>query len=130
MKIEALLNTSVSFPFLEGTITTLAVYKSNGVLASTSEVISSFSNGTPNVVNLNGKSSGDYIVYINLKPIFIFSVVKVSNSSLIADLHDEALGSWKWDKQANTLIVYRKEGDVLSNFNVTDTMTLSTKQRV
>lgn len=55
------------------------------------------------------------------------SVVK-SMYSFLANIEDEAIGSWQWDKVANTLTMLRQDGTTLKTFTVLDSLTMASRE--
>ena len=56
-----------------------------------------------------------------------------SNKSLytfLANIEDESLGSWSWDKITGTLTVLRQNGSLLATHTVTDSLTVSSRERI
>jgi len=59
--------------------------------------------------------------------------VDVSTKTLAAtvkDLSDEALGSWIWNKLTGVLTLYKSDTSVLATYNVIDTVTEASRERV
>jgi hypothetical protein len=57
------------------------------------------------------------------------SVAK-STSGVLANIEDEALGSWTWDKETGVLTVLRQNGTTMATHNVVDTLTTASRERV
>lgn len=57
----------------------------------------------------------------------IVSVQRLSYS-MLANIEDEALGSWQWDKQTGTLTLLRKDGSSLASYLATDTISLASRE--
>lgn len=50
--------------------------------------------------------------------------------SFLANIEDEALGSWSWNKTTGVLTVLRQSGTVLATHEVIDTSTTASRERV
>jgi len=48
----------------------------------------------------------------------------------LRDLEDEAMGSWRWDKDAGTLLLVRQDGTDFASFAVTDSLTEASRERL
>ena len=51
-----------------------------------------------------------------------------SVAGFVMDIHDEALGSWSWDKAGGTLTFYRQNGSVLNTFMAVDNLTTASRE--
>lgn len=56
--------------------------------------------------------------------------VEKSAYSILANIEDEAVGSWSWDKQTGKLTMFRQNGTVLSTYNVVDNLLISSRERI
>jgi hypothetical protein len=131
--LDAVINTPISFT-IAGPDTTTPLTDSGLYLdgAVTSEPISSNRIGSTIMWRLSftPASTGTYTV-------FAFSAVQAqiqsvprSVQSFLANLEDESLGSWSWDKTTGVLTMVRQNGTTLATYNVTDTLSLATRERV
>lgn len=59
----------------------------------------------------------------------VLAVQKLSRQ-MIANVENEALGSWSWNKQTGVLTLVTQTGDVFATFTVEDTLTNSSRERV
>ncbi len=50
--------------------------------------------------------------------------------SYLVNIEDEALGSWTWDKTTGALTMLKQDGGTLANFEVVDTLTESSRERI
>jgi hypothetical protein len=75
-------------------------------------------------------SVGNY--YITYKGIVTVHVTVAAQDLLavLKNVEDEALGSWSWDKAAGTLTLLRQTGTTMATYSVTDTITLSNRNRL
>lgn len=59
--------------------------------------------------------------------------IKVVNKSLyeyLKNVEDEAMGSWTWNKETKVLTMLRQDSTTLATFNVEDTLTDSSRERI
>lgn len=82
------------------------------------------------IVTLNPNSTGTYSVYCFNEVKAQVTCVSKSLYSSLANLEDEALGSWSWNKQTGALTILRQNGTVLATHTVTDSLTSATRERV
>lgn len=73
--------------------------------------------------------TGVYTFYIDNRIAALVSVNDRSLRSYLANIEDEALGSWSWNKSTNQLTLYRINGQSLASFTLTDTDSLSQRER-
>lgn len=81
-------------------------------------------------VSFTPNATGIYSLYAF--GIIQFRVVCVSKltSQMVANIEDEALGSWTWDKVTGTLTVLRQNGATLATFTALDTLTQASRERI
>lgn len=100
-----------------------------GVLQSTTVTTTNLSSGVWSIT-FTPTAAGNYTVVgwgaVQLR----VSVVTKSLYSFLSNIEDEALGSWSWDKTTGVLTMVRQNGAALATFNVVDTLTLSSRERV
>jgi hypothetical protein len=75
-------------------------------------------------------SSGTYSVYAFG---VVQSTLKTVNKSLydyLLNLEDDALGSWTWNKSTGLMTVLRQNGNQLCTFDVQDSLTEASKERL
>lgn len=51
-------------------------------------------------------------------------------AQMVANLEDEALGSWTWDKVTGTLTILRQNGSVMATHTALDSLTASSRERI
>lgn len=73
---------------------------------------------------------GKYNMVLGEVVIPTFEVVAKTSLSILTNLEDEALGSWRWDKSTGSLTLLRQSGTPLATFNAVDTQTLATRERI
>lgn len=73
--------------------------------------------------------TGLYIIFVQGAIQGVINVLTNEMYSLLTSLQDEALGSWTWDKQAGTLILYKQTGPQMATFTVVDNLTTASRQR-
>lgn len=51
-------------------------------------------------------------------------------TSMIANIEDESIGSWTWDKNTGSLTMLRQNGTTLATFNAQDSLTSASRERL
>jgi hypothetical protein len=75
-------------------------------------------------------STGRHVVTINGTICGYIEVVAKTVLAFLKNIEDEALGSWAWNKQTNKLVMLTQEASVLAEFNVTETLTSASRERI
>ena len=81
-------------------------------------------------MNVTFTETGIYTIYVENAIVAHINVRDRSLLSYLINIEDEALGSWQWNKQTNALTLSRINGQALGTFQLTDTDTLSARERV
>lgn len=55
-------------------------------------------------------------------------VVQKLSRTMLANVEDEALGSWQWNKQTGTLTLLRQDGSTLANFVAMDSVAQASRE--
>ena len=55
-------------------------------------------------------------------------VVQKLSRTMLANVEDEALGSWQWNKQTGTLTLLRQDGSTLANFVALDSVAQASRE--
>lgn len=79
--------------------------------------------------NFTPAATGLFCVYIQSEIAASITVSTKDLASTLANIEDQALGSWTWDKVAGTLTMIRQNGTTLATFLVNDTLTLASRAR-
>lgn len=79
--------------------------------------------------NFTPSATGLFSIFIQSEIAAAISVSTKDISSTLANIEDQALGSWTWDKVAGTLTMLRQNGTTLATFLVDDTLTLASRAR-
>lgn len=132
--MQYLINQSVSIPFTSIGLTTgktvfTPYFILNGAISAIVPTYTEVGGGVY-LLHFTPTSSGVLSIFIEgylLSPMEI--VGKLLNTT-IQNLEDSSLGSWTWDKVAGVMSLLRQDGSVLANFNVVDTITNASKERV
>lgn len=74
-------------------------------------------------------TTGTYTLYGDSQVIATVEVVTRTAKSYLANLEDEAMGSWQWDKASGSLNMLRQDGTALASFQVIDDLTTSSRER-
>lgn len=120
-------NTSLKIPFtdpalLEGKTSFTSILLKDGDLytgLSTPIVFEEQGSGLY-TASINFNATGYFTVFIEGAVRAYVHVVSKDVYSILTDLDDVGQGSWKFDKAAGTLTLYRQNGSVLRTYNVTD----------
>ena len=75
-------------------------------------------------------ASGVYTLYGDTQVIATVEVVARTPVSYLQNIEDESLGSWTWNKVTGSLALVKQDGTSLANFQVVDTVTSGSKERV
>ena len=81
-------------------------------------------------VSFTPTSSGKYTILVGSTLLPVIQVVARTDQDYLREIEDESLGSWSWNKATGLLSLLRQNGTPLATFNVTDTLTSSTKERL
>jgi hypothetical protein len=73
--------------------------------------------------------TGTYILYAYGAIQAQVNIVTQTLFSAVQNLQDEALGSWQWNKVANTLVMLKQDGTTLATYTVIDNLTESSRER-
>lgn len=75
-------------------------------------------------------TTGNYTLFGDGKLLATVEVTSRSLRSYLQNLEDESIGSWLWNKTTGSLELLRQDGSSLANFNVVDTLTESSRERI
>lgn len=132
MTLEAALNTSISFVISgpnSGALTDLVLYLNGNTTAITPTALQI---GTTNAwkITFTPTSTGVYSVYaFNAVQLQVQCNLK-SMQTYLANIEDEALGSWTWDKTTGVLTVLRQSGATLATHTIVDNSSTASRERV
>ncbi len=126
--MESLINVPVTL-LMEGTTSDNFVVYSNGSVAQFSLTASAAGTG---VVSVTVTPSGTGFMQVadltNSTVSEIVNVVNTLSSSTLNQLLGGVLGSFLWDKAANTLTLYSTSGNVLATYSITDQPTIFSRE--
>jgi hypothetical protein len=130
--LEATLNTPLVFA-ISGpagvSASDFAIYI-NGVLAIPSQAtITQLGVSSVWSVALTPLTTGVYSIYCFGSVKEQVTCVAKSVQSFLANIEDEALGSWAWNKQTGVLTLLRQNGTTLSTYSVVDTSGTASRER-
>lgn len=74
--------------------------------------------------------TGQYTIFIEGDIRAYVNVTSKSSYQILQDLDDVAQGSWSYDKAAGTMELIRMNGQVLHTFNIVDTTTVTSRERL
>lgn len=75
-------------------------------------------------------TTGLYEIFIEGAIQIRFEVVTRTLRTLVENIEDEALGSWKWDKKTGELVLLRQNSTELATFKVVDDLIESSRERL
>ena len=75
-------------------------------------------------------TTGVYYIFIEGSVQIHFEVVNRDITSIVKNIEDEALGSWKWDKKTGSLVLLRQNATQLATFAVEDNLNESSRERL
>jgi len=81
-------------------------------------------------INVTFTESGTYTFFIENSIVAYVTVRDRTLLSYLANIEDEALGSWQWNKQTGDLTLLRINGQTLGTFRLVDSDLLSSRERV
>ena len=135
IELEAVVNTQISVPFVangnatgQTTFSTILL-KGGAVDSGTAVTFTEVGQGLYFAL-FTPTATGDYTLFIETS---IAAHITVANKTLFTyldNIEGGVLGSWSWDKQANTITMYSESGVVIANFNVTSSSSLVSRERV
>lgn len=74
--------------------------------------------------------TGTYTAYLDNSIAASIVVKERSIDSYLSNIEDASMGSWSWNKETGILTLYRVSGSVLSTYNMSDTDTLSSREKL
>lgn len=95
----------------------------------TPPVISEIGNGLYSA-QYQFSETGTYTAYLGDSIAASVLVKERSTDSYLSNLEDAALGSWSWNKETAMLTLYRTTGGVLATYTMSDSSTLSSRERL
>lgn len=81
-------------------------------------------------VTVQFTETGTYTFYVEGAIAASVLVKARSVDSYLANIEDATMGSWQWNKQTKTLTLYKVSGGVLATYNMDDTDSVSSKEKV
>ena len=102
----------------------------------------SFTSTTPITVHQKGSNSNLWNLTFTpttpgLYTVIAFGAVQFraqcyakSLATMLANVEDEALGSWEWDKATGNLTLYRQSGATLGTYKALDTLTNASREKL
>lgn len=132
--MQLTINQSVSIPFTSiGLATGLTVFTPafllNGSPMVASPLVYAEIGGGLYTITFTPVVSGSMSLFIEHTLLTDMEVVNRTNTVILQNLEDEALGSWIWDKTKGILNLVRQDGTTLANFNVVDNLTTASRER-
>jgi hypothetical protein len=81
-------------------------------------------------VSFTPTATGIYSLYAFGIIQFRIPCVSKLTSQMVANIEDEALGSWTWDKTTGTLTILRQNGTTLATHTALDSLLQSSRERI
>lgn len=131
---ESIVNTAIKAPFVSFNQTTGLVafadmhILKDGILAVITPTYAEIGNGLY-VATFTPVATGLYTFFIEKQVQGIIKVVSKSIYTYLQNIEDVEMGSWIWDKNANTLVLKRQDGTDLAGFDVVDDLTTASRAR-
>ena len=101
----------------------------NGAVSPIVPVFTSLGGGAWSVT-FTPTATGIYSLFVYGSIQVRVQCVTKSLYSMLANVEDEALGSWQWNKETGVLTILRQNGSVLATHNVVDNLTEASRERV
>jgi hypothetical protein len=128
--VQYLINQPINFPTITETPGNYVVLNQNTVV-NYPLTSSLFSSGITTVSVTPTGTGPMYVVDTNNNRTYgPFEVVSTLLSSQVQNVADGVLGSYQWDKVANTLTLYTQQGQVLAVYSVLEAPTVSSRQLI
>lgn len=128
--MQYLINQPINFPTITETPGNYVVLNQNTVV-NYPLTSSLFSSGITTVSVTPTGTGPMYVVDTNNNRTYgPFEVVSTLLSSQVQNVADGVLGSYQWDKVANTLTLYTQQGQVLAVYSVLEAPTVSSRQLI
>lgn len=81
-------------------------------------------------INFTPASTGELTIFLEGQIQIRAQVVTKTLAKALAEVSDEALGSWSWNKSTGVLTLYKSDSTTLATYNVVDTVTTASRERV
>lgn len=133
--MQYVINQPLRLPFLSiglttGLTTFTTVFLVNGVVGTVASLSYTEIGGGLYTINFTPTTTGSLYIFIQNSLLHGIEIVAQSTTSILQNLQDESLGSWTWDKTRGVLTLIRQDTTTLATFNVVDTTTNASRERV
>lgn len=81
-------------------------------------------------MNFTPTTTGKWAIFLGGAVQLRFDVVTKTTAVALADITDEALGSWTWNKATGLLTLLRGDNSTLATYTVLDTVQASSRERL
>ena len=132
--MQYLINQPISRPFTSiGLVLGKTVFTPYFLLNGTTTAI------TPTYAEIGGGlytitftplNSGIFTIFIENVILPQVEVVSKLLTTTLQNVEDYSIGSWVWDKVGGTLVAIRQDSTTLASFNIVDTLTNASRERV
>jgi hypothetical protein len=134
--MDILVNQAVKIPFIAVGLTTgktvftpSPIFLKDGISTVVSPTYTEIGNGLY-TINFTPAATGEWTIFLEGQIQAKFTVVTRTMASIVADIWDESIGSWAWDKNTGVLTVLRGDGSTLATYNVVDTISAASRERL
>jgi hypothetical protein len=107
-----------------------AIVNNGTLVVSPSVTIAEVSGTGIYCVTYTPLATGTYAFHVNSAIYSVVDIVSRTDQSYLANIEDECLGSWVWNKQAGTLTTYRQDGTLFHTYTVIETITDASRELV
>jgi hypothetical protein len=102
----------------------------NGVINPTVVTFSNLNSAGLCTFSFTPTSTGVYTLFGQGTIISTIEVVVKAPITYLKNIEDESLGSWQWDKTTGIMSMLRQDGTSLAQFNILDSLTTSSRERI
>lgn len=133
--MQCTINNAIKIPFtssglITGLTTFTPIFLLNGNVTTFIPITYTEIGSGLYTINLTPATSGVLSIFIEGALLPEIEIVARTIGSILQDLQDESLGSWVWDKTAGSLEMVRQDGTSLARFNVVDTLSSASRERI
>ena len=133
--MECTINNPIKIPFTSASLVTgkttfTPLFLLNGVATTISGITYTEVGSGLYTINLTPTTSGLLSIFIEGILLAPIEITARTTASILQDLQDEALGSWTWNKTTGMLEMIRQDGTSLAGFNVVDTLSDASRERI
>lgn len=124
------LGTSARFPVIGEITSPVMVYDGAGIRPSEDYIMTVTPGSSVSFIQLDPQTTGEFFVLTETalgQEMTQVSCVRYSEQSLLNTLLDYHEGNWEWDKTSNVMSAYKRNGDILKEFDMVATAILTSR---